>query len=1172
MDASADGWVADMAAASGRAGSRFIGRQAELDELRGGLRDAIQGSGRLFLISGDPGIGKTRLADEIAWQAQQDSVRVLWGRAWEGGGAPAFWPWMQVLRRYLREPSPRAAVPAAEMARLLPDMFPRALAAAHPTLDPEQARFQMFDAVSTLLHDGAASQPLLIILDDLHGADADSLLLLRFLARAVRTIGLLLVGTYREVEAAQSEGVTGLIDDLLRESTHLPLRGLSEAEVGALVTQALAGQRDAATTVASPPLVAAVHHATEGNPFFVDEIIRLWLAEGHVPEFSVSDPGALSIPTQVRETIRRRLRLLSAATGQALATAAVIAKEFDVRILERLLQPEDSTTVAERLAEAARASVLREVAAHPRRYAFTHALLRDTLYHDLPAPQRVALHRRVGRIMTELYHRDLDAHVADIAYHFCAGAADGDAEDAAAYSSRAARQAAALGAYDDAVRHAFQAVRALERCDEDAAAPGTRDRQRCELLLALGDALNAAGDRDRARETFQRVADLARQLETPDAFAQAALGFGGSTLMVEPANTTNDSAVFARDDTLGRLLEEALERLGAVAGGAAAHPLRPRLLSRLALERYFADPLPERLAITDEAVALARRLGDPVTLARVLSDATLAIWGPDTVLQRRVMTEEMVHLAAQIGEPTLELLARAWLIGTLFELGDGHTMDPQLAHFRRLVEECRQPAHWWGLKSHLAMRALLTGHFDEAEGLARDAVKAAGPTHPVARITHGIQIGMLRRERGQLDKLAASEPILRAAADILPMPNMRITLALTYAALQRQDDARREFDRIAAQGFANIWRDNNWMHSLSEAAEVCCYLRDTHCAATLYELLLPCAQYNSVSVFVAVSWGAVARSLGVLATLLSDWAAAEAHFKVALQHNRALGAEPWIARTQHDYAVMLLGRNRRRDAAQARGLLADAIRTARALGMKPLEEAVSRLVSPAVSSAPHPQRSTPRDRRADAARTVPETRASSVFRREADFWTIAYGGRVVRIKDSRGLQYLAHLLRHPGEQFHALDLLLQLQTSPAEGQTSGDSVTGRAPRPPMPNQGLPVLDARARAEYRQRLDELVDEIEEAERLNDIGRSARAREEIECLRDQLSAATGLGGRERTVGAHAERARMAVTKRIKDAVRRLHAAHASLGRHLAATIHTGYFCTYLPDREFPVEWVF
>ncbi len=250
----------------------FVGRRREIVELSSSLDDAIAGRGRLFLISGEPGIGKTRLAEEISNHASARGMRVAWGRCWEGGGAPAYWPFIQILRACVEDLNSEhlkalLGSGANEIARLVPEIklsLPY-LEETKTATDSESARFLLFDAVATLLKNVARSEPLLVVVDDLHDADQPSLQMLRFIARAAKDVSLLIIGTYRDAEVKRSPQLGKLVGDLIREGRSLSLTGLSKAEVGDFIASRTG-------RAAAEKLVADLYRATDGNALYVEGV------------------------------------------------------------------------------------------------------------------------------------------------------------------------------------------------------------------------------------------------------------------------------------------------------------------------------------------------------------------------------------------------------------------------------------------------------------------------------------------------------------------------------------------------------------------------------------------------------------------------------------------------------------------------------------------------------------------------------------------------------------------------------------------------------------------------------------------------------------------------------------------------------------------------------------
>ncbi|MGI8549880.1 MAG: ATP-binding protein, partial [Dehalococcoidia bacterium] len=498
---------AETGASAGR--PPLVGRESERALLQERLKAAWAGQGSLVLLAGEPGIGKTRLAEELAGEARQQGVTVLWGRCWEGEGAPPFYPWLQVLRSYCERQSPltlhaELGPGAADLAQLLPELRERLLDLPPlPQLEPESARFRLFEAVSRFLRNASQAQPLVVFLDDLHWADKASLLLLQLLTRDLGEERLLVIGTYRDTDLDRRHPLAEVLPSLRRAPRfeRILLHGLSREEVERLLVSRV-GHGPVATGRAKPAsplpyqgpgLAEALWRETEGNPFFIGEVLRHLTETGRLRQtdgrWSVASGSIaeLGIPEGVREVIGRRLSRLSDETNRLLTLAAVIGREFDAATLERVAVV-DADAVDTALEEAETARVI-DVLGKGGRYEFAHALVRETLYGELPSRRRVRLHRQVGEALEQQYARSLDSHLSELAYHFLEGAAGGgDIEQAIDYARRAAEHALAQYAYEAAVGQ-YEAALAL--LDETEAADTVL---RCDLLLLLAGALNEAGE------------------------------------------------------------------------------------------------------------------------------------------------------------------------------------------------------------------------------------------------------------------------------------------------------------------------------------------------------------------------------------------------------------------------------------------------------------------------------------------------------------------------------------------------------------------------------------------------------------------------------------------------------------------------------------------------------
>jgi AAA ATPase domain len=1104
----------------------FVGRDREVAELLAGLEDAVGGRGRLFLVVGEPGIGKTWLAEHVAAHAVEQGTRVLWGRCWEGGGAPPFWPWRQMIRALAEDRDHQTLTAwlgpaAAQVAQLVPGLAERlgtTTTPPAPSPGSDAARFSLFEAVTGLFKQAASVQPLLLILDDLHAADEPSALLLEFLARDLRGARLLVVVTCREVVAGGPAGIGEAVGELVREGQLLNLRGLDRRAVGVLI-ETLSG------VVPSQARVTAVHERTEGNPLFVREAVRLLATEA-----TLERPGrAVPIPGTIRAVIGRRLAPLSADAVQVLSAGAVVGREFDLSLVGPA-----SDLPAERVLGGLSEAVALGVAEEPGTggYRFSHALIGEVLYERLPIPARVQLHQRVGEAIERVHGTGTGAHLAELARHFAEVAAAGEAAKALEYARRAGDRAMGVYAYEQAAVEYQRALHALRFAGPD-------EPVRCELLLRLGAAQARAGNYQQAEDSCLQAAEISRRLGAAEQLARAALGFGERQV---------EGGLVNRQ--LVALLQEALEALG-----PQDSALRARLLARLSLEFVFSDETEAMASLSLEAVAMARRLADPAALRTALDTRWMAVWGPDGLDERTALAAETLRLARETGDREMELDGHAVRAACSLEWGDARAVQVEIAAHARLAEELPMAVHRWAATTMRVLQALLHGSFEEAERLADEALSLQ-PGRPNVMFTHLVQVALLRWDQGRLGEL---RDVLQGVVDQFPRAAFaRAWLSLADAEAGDDDDARRELRSLAEQ-LPQQPRNGIWLPAVALASVLSTRLDEPEAAGSLYPILGPYAGH--VVAFTAsqpvVCYGSASFYLGLLATVTARWAEAAGHFEAAAAAHQRLGARPWLARTRYEYARMLLARGQPADRHRALGLLDRALASAGGLGMAAVAEQARTLRAAQAGRPP--------------AAAAPEA-TGNVFRREGEYWTVAYDGAVVRLKDAKGLRHLARLLAQPGRELLATDLegadrgpSAAVPLGPEERARGGEL----AVRQNLGDAGV-LLDAEAKAAYRARLAELRAELEEAEGFNDPGRADRARAEREFLTAELARAVGLGGRDRRAASHAERARLNATRAIRAAVANLARANPALGRHLAATVRTGRYCSYTPDPRAPITW--
>jgi len=898
---------------------RFIGRQRELDALQVALERAISGQPSIVLLAGEPGIGKTRTAQEIAKQAGQRDVLTLWGRCPEEPGAPPYWPWLQLIRRYvalhdekvLGETLGTAAAYVAaldpELAGQLPDDTP----APVEEIDSAKARFRLFDSIAGFWRRAAARQPLLLVIDDLHRADVPSLRLLEFVMAEAGASRLMMLGTYRDAEVARQHPLSDTLAELHRHASvqRLLLGGFSPAETAQFV---------ATTGAASTELAAVLYEQTEGHPLFLEELARD-LQQTRGTSSVTARVDMTHVPKGVREVIGARLNRLTPPCVNILQNAAVFGREFRLDLLCRMLDdlPEDECLAA--LKEAQTASLI-DALSEPGGYQFSHALVRDTLYDELPAAQRARLHQRIGEALEIQFEADLTPCLSQLAHHYHAAGQSGDAAKAIEYATRAAERATSMQAHEEASRHYLRACAALP------AGPGA-DARRCPLLLGLGDAQNSAGASSLALATFADAAECARRLGDASLLARSAIGFGDAQWRL---GSEGSKAVV--------LIREALAQLPPVDTRE-----RSALLTALCQALLFSNQPDEAETAFREAVEIARRLDDPLTLFRALCAILPGRWYPDRLALRIDAAREAIELVQHAGHPEwVAPYLSGWHTGDLMESGDTVTATATARFHLATGETMREPFNQAVALAALAMIATHEGRFAEAEPLAAEALRC-GTRFDRANAAgiFGVQMFTLRRHQGRLRELA---PVLRQFLDNESQGmTWRPGLAILHCELGSLDEARAVFDKLAVGGFAGIAHDAIRIASLAYLAEVCVRLDDTARAATLFDLLLPYAGRNIVFGAHTASFGSADRLLGMLATTLRRWDVAQHHFEHAIAFDERTGGRPWLAHSRREFAAMLLRRGHAEDHERALPLLEAALDDARQLGMRGLEEAVLEL-------------------------------------------------------------------------------------------------------------------------------------------------------------------------------------------------------------------------------------
>ena len=1002
---------------------RLYGRADVLSRVRPAIEATRAGRGRLVVFTGEPGIGKSSVAEHAAAEAAEAGAAVAWGRCWEAGGAPAYWPWIQIFRR-LGMPE---------------DPFDRA--AADLAGGAAEARFAAFDQAVSALKAAAAERPLVLVLDDLHAADAPSLLLLLLLTHELPRSPILVIGAYRQAELRLTPEIAPLLARVAREAEVLPLSRLAESDVTAWVGDA--GAESAAARAAE------LYRLTEGHPLFLLEALRL----GGAAEARAS--------VGLAAVLDERLARLRPGTRALLEVAAVLGREFAIGDVAAT-----AGTTADQAHEAVREAMATSIvlpSSEPEHFRFSHVLLRDRLYAELLPSARAGLHFRAGSATME---RGGDALAA--IHHLLEGQSAGPSERIVEVALAAAQASLDRLAFEDAERIARRAL-ALPTGE---AGPG---RLQVELQLIAAESMIRLGETAEGKALCVQAAQLAGTVADAkdDLLARAALVYG-----TELASGTVDEQMIA-------LLRQGLAGLD-----EGDSPLRARVLSRLAAAltppRNQQD-MAETLELVRAATGMARRIGEGHTLLHVAQfAATVGSLVPEE--ERFAFMLESVELARGLDQPLVLLNTLPSYITALLVRGDRARAESELAGYRELQDGFKQPIHRVRRALLESLFCALRGDFEASDRLCREAqalsLQSSTQAARTIWLVHRLSLAQLR---ARPDLLAEEAPAI--LAHFAWMPTAVPYVAWLLASQGRREEAAthlREMD-LGALPIASA----NLM-DLMGAAEACVLLEDRALAETIYPRFARAADRMFWNLGAAALLGPTARVLGDLARLLGRLPEAGRHFQEALAGCEKLGSPPLVS----------LCRER------LEGLTAKTQPT------------------PPLVPAPQPGQLAP----------------SLELRREGELWAITSPfGSPVHVRHAKGIQYLAYLVEQPGRQVHVLELAgIEQQASDAG----------------------PVLDPEAKQAYRRRLDDLAEEVAEAERFGDTDRVRRAEEQIDALAEQLAGAVGLGGRDRRAASNVERTRINVQRRLKDVVERVAATNPALGRYLSAAIKTGTYCAYRP----------
>jgi tetratricopeptide (TPR) repeat protein len=1054
--------------------SALVGRSKEILGIDRAIETLKAGRGQVLMLAGEPGIGKSTLASLAARRAEADSLPVFWGFAWEAGGAPGYWPWMQLLGSLVSECKPGDDL-VSSLDRLLPGIHAPADAR---TLQPNQARFQLLESVRRLLEDLAQRTPLVLILEDLHAADSDSLHLLQYVSRHLSNMPVLLIGTFREAEARIM---------LAGEPLWRVCRDAQLMRLGRLDRDGVREFLQVSGGSSAPDReVERLFEITEGNPLFLTELVSL---------LARRDSSDARLPVTVEQVIRQQVSHLPEGAVRRLTEASVLGREFDVQALAAV-SASTADELESELTPAIATGLLRETKTAV--FRFSHVLHRDVLYQDINPSRRSALHLRYAQYLEQLIAAGHNERWTELARHLDS-AGEGHRGAAIAAWRKAARRALERLAFADAAESLQNALQSMDQ------GPAADLMERYRLLLECAEAMLLAGVSEAAFCHCRQAFEIARDL-------------GDATMMAEAALTWGGAIVVAKVDA--DLIAALRQSLAALPDDQIA--LRARVQARLAGALQPAPDPGEPMDMAREAIAMARSTGDEGVIYGVLRFAISALMDFALPAERIPLNEEFGALAERRGDVPGQFRSQLRLMIDACEAANRDKMDAAIEEIHSLAEKIGLPHYRWRAASARAMQATISGDFARAKELLDAAQRhaeefgdvEAGVTLPLQRLAILIDWDGDCGESFERITARLREAYVRgmARAEEFVTP-----LVVAFGGSARNARALLDDERAIARIFAGGDR-----HSLSCLGEMAAAMGVGELATRTLEALRPheesCATAGLMG---SICTGPTAWSLGLIARGLGRLDDAREFLQRALDVAEAMRSPPWIARISlalaEAYVEAGLDEQAATQARRGQQLMAG-LRLRRHRGA-PVEDGV-----------PTP--------------SEPSTRGHQFsLERDGELWQVSYDGEMAMFKPSRGLEMLAVLVARPDADVHVLDL------------------SGASPAASRDEAGA-LLDRKARSDYQARIEALREQLDEADQFGDSAGAEAAREEIEFIGRELTRAFGIGGRSRPSGKAAERARVNVRRRLKDAIDRIGKQNPGAGRYLENTVKTGTYCRYTP----------
>jgi class 3 adenylate cyclase len=873
----------------------FVGREPERALMDRSRTQARARARQVVLVSGEPGIGKSRLASLSAHGAHSEGFAVLWGACSEELAVP-YEPWISVCSQ-LVEHAPSELLErhverhGGELARLARDLPRRLPQVPEPeSSDPETERFLLFSAVAGALVELAASVPVCLVLDDLHWADGQSVALLKHVVSSSGSSALQVIVAFRESDLGKDHPLGAVLADLRRieEVDRITLEGFGSHEVSEVMAAAAGHELDEDALV----LAGEIASETDGNPFFVGEVLRSLVESGRLlydpatRRWSVDRSEPLGLPESVRDVIGRRVERLGDETREALTLAAVIGRTFELELLERLTETTESELL-DRLEAAVAASLLDESTERVGRFRFVHALINQTLYERLGATRRSSLHHQVALTLEDLYGQDSGEHDLELALHWRLASVAGDTSKAAHYAARAGQHALDSLAPAEAAKLFSDALELLSPVE---------DAERCRALIGLGEAQQLMGD-PAYRATLLEAARIASLLGDADLAAAAAL-----------ANTRGfTSLIGVLDGERLQAIERALELVGRADPGR-----RAQLLALQSQELYYESDCTRRRALAMEAIELARDVADQRVRARVLQHAFHALSGPDTVAEKAKIAEDMLASAQAAEDRALEFWANFVVHCVSYEMGDVARVRVTRDRQQELAAALGQPMLSWVAQILVSASAVLDGDLVAGESLARQALEIGREAGQDDALQVFAEVRALARSyQGRADERLVE--LSRQAEAAYPALTVFPATTTFYEAYFGSREAARALLRdVVESGLEWVCWDALRLVTLTHFADAAARLHAVDAAALVYELMEPWQDQFVWSG--TLGYGHVRLWLGVTAATLGRDGEADEHFAFACRFHDDNGLKLWSARSHLGWAEALAARGERAQA------------------------------------------------------------------------------------------------------------------------------------------------------------------------------------------------------------------------------------------------------------------